>query len=321
MEPGRVDAPLSPPGERDGSSLEAAKMFAEFGQLLASQDDSATALERLPELALRSVPAAAAASVTTLRRGEFSTVACTDERARAADTVQYELSSGPCVDAILHDTIYRPEDLRRDTRWPVFGPRVAAEYGYSSMLSFRLQVSEIVAGVSIYAEPAQAFDDHDVQVGMLLATHGGIALSRVANRDRAGNLDRALQTSRDIGVAIGILMTRHMIPRQQAFELLRITSQRLNRKINELAVEVIETGALPQPGPQVADAPAERATARGRFPRGRSSPRGFGPPGGERDARADQPAGQPGLLDRGQDRIAGLERAGDEHDKAGPFGQ
>jgi hypothetical protein len=220
-------------------------MFAELGRQLATQNDAAGALQRLPVLALRSIPTADAASVTTLRRGEFSTVASTDERARAADIVQYELGSGPCVDAILNDTIYWPEDLGRDTRWPVFAARVATEYGYTSMLSFRLQVSEIIAGLNIYAEAAHAFDEHDVQVGVLLATHGGIALSRVVNRERANNLDRALQTSRDIGVAIGILMTRHMIPRQQAFDLLRIASQRLNRKINDLAGEVIDTGTLP----------------------------------------------------------------------------
>jgi AmiR/NasT family two-component response regulator len=54
----------------------------------------------------------------------------------------------------------------------------------------------------------------------------------------------ALQNSRDIGTALGILMNRHKITRDTAFDLLRSASQRSNRKVRDLAHEVIETGTL-----------------------------------------------------------------------------
>lgn len=69
------------------------------------------------------------------------------------------------------------------------------------------------------------------------------------NRDRADNLDKALLTSRDIGVAMGVLMIRQKITREQAFDLLRIVSQSSNRKLHEVAEAVAETGALPWVGP------------------------------------------------------------------------
>ena len=45
----------------------------------------------------------------------------------------------------------------------------------------------------------------------------------------------ALASSRDIGLAMGVLMTRYQITREDAFDLLRIASQRTHRKLREVA--------------------------------------------------------------------------------------
>ena len=83
----------------------------------------------------------AGASITTLRHNRFVTVAATDDRARRADAIQYELGSGPCLDAIVAETMYRPRDLRTDPRWPAYGRRVVDELGLHSMLSYRMLLS------------------------------------------------------------------------------------------------------------------------------------------------------------------------------------
>ena len=118
-----------------------------------------------------------------------------------------------------------------------------------SMLSYRLHTelaaSELIAGLNLYADRPSAFDATAVEVGLLLATHGSLAIAAAFNRERADNLERALRTSRDIGVAMGVLMTQHKITRDQAFDLLRIVSQNSNRKLHEVAVVVGETGDLP----------------------------------------------------------------------------
>jgi AmiR/NasT family two-component response regulator len=58
------------------------------------------------------------------------------------------------------------------------------------------------------------------------------------------NLERALTTNRTIGVAIGILMARRGLTAEQAFDVLRTASQHANRKMSELADEVVYTGIL-----------------------------------------------------------------------------
>jgi AmiR/NasT family two-component response regulator len=58
-------------------------------------------------------------------------------------------------------------------------------------------------------------------------------------------LEVAVTTNRQIGAAIGILMHQHKITESQGFELLREISQRTNRKLRDLADELVFTGALP----------------------------------------------------------------------------
>jgi AmiR/NasT family two-component response regulator len=62
---------------------------------------------------------------------------------------------------------------------------------------------------------------------------------------QAAHLRRALDHSRDIGAAIGVLMAMKKVTRDEAFGLLRRASQDQNRKLYELALEVLSTGELP----------------------------------------------------------------------------
>jgi hypothetical protein len=72
------------------------------------------------------------------------------------------------------------------------------------------------------------------QVGSLLATHAALAIAESVSLDRARNLERALESNREIAVAIGVLMTTHRITRADAFNLLRIASQRSNREMSDI---------------------------------------------------------------------------------------
>ena len=62
--------------------------------------------------------------------------------------------------------------------------------------------------------------------------------------NRAGHLSKALQSNREIGVAMGILMLQHRFTREEAFDVLRVASQNANRKLAGLAAEVADTGTL-----------------------------------------------------------------------------
>lgn len=59
------------------------------------------------------------------------------------------------------------------------------------------------------------------------------------------NLERALRTSRTIGAAVGILMERHKVTQNEAFAILATSSQHSNRKLADLAEEIVYSGTLP----------------------------------------------------------------------------
>ena len=61
-----------------------------------------------------------------------------------------------------------------------------------------------------------------------------------------GQLRQALQTNRTTGTAVGIVMTRYELDSERAFKVLVRTSQQSNRKLHDIAAEVVRTGTLPE---------------------------------------------------------------------------
>jgi AmiR/NasT family two-component response regulator len=62
---------------------------------------------------------------------------------------------------------------------------------------------------------------------------------------KVDNLTIALESSRRIGAALGVVMARQRVTIDDAFELLKSVSQNSHRKLRDIADEVLYTGALP----------------------------------------------------------------------------
>ncbi|MGA8118115.1 MAG: GAF and ANTAR domain-containing protein [Actinocatenispora sp.] len=239
-----------PPADRTSATVlqDVARVFAELATEVANAKDMTSALDAVAQVAARRISGASWVSVTIYRPPKFVTAVATDERARRADALQYDLRSGPCVDAIIEDVLYHPGDVRNDERWPEYGPR-AAKLGVASMVSYRLALEgeQAVGGLNVYSEQVNAFDEEAIGVGLLLAAHGSLAVSAAARVRKVENLQRGMESNRDIGVAVGVLMARHALTREKAFDLLCVVSQDTNRKVHALAIEVADTGMLALP--------------------------------------------------------------------------
>jgi hypothetical protein len=228
-----------------------ADLFARLGVLIGSGLSADAALSVVTSAGVVAIDGAEALAVTIKRNGTFQTVAATSDLPSRVDAIQYELGGGPCVDAVVQETVFRSRDLRTETRWPQFACRAVAATGVLSMMSFRMFFEEetLHAGLNVYAIKPDAFDDLAETTALVLTTHAALALSSARKRERIENLHYALSTNRDIGTAIGILMNRHLATQQQAFDMLRVASQRTHRKLADIAHEVIDTGQLDYPGP------------------------------------------------------------------------
>ena len=78
------------------------------------------------------------------------------------------------------------------------------------------------------------------------AHHQMSQLRDVAAQTTVGQLRQALQTNRTTGTAVGIVMSRYDLDAERAFKVLVRTSQQSNRKLHDIAAEVVRTGALPE---------------------------------------------------------------------------
>ena len=224
-------------------------MYGELRDQVTAEPGVSGALHAVCMVAARAVPGADAASVTRRQGGSFATVATSDLAATRADALQYELGTGPCVDAVEKGNVFRSRDLASDRRWPNWGPVVADSIGLRSVLSIRLTLDDedAMAGLNMYSYQLDAFPEASVGVATLLASHAAVIVSELLAREKATSLEAALASSRDIGVAMGVLMATYKITRDDAFDLLRIASQRSNRKLRDIATDVADTGMLEMP--------------------------------------------------------------------------
>lgn len=223
--------------------------FAELARELATKPTLADTLQAIVERAAATVPGAEDASITIKRQEQrYQTVAATGELPRQVDAIQYQTLEGPCLQALEDHHVFRTDDLRSEPRWPRFASGVTARTDAVSMMSHRLflEDSDTIGALNLYSRRPAAFADLDVSALDALATHCAIALTTAAEREENQHLRLALETNRDIGVAIGILMATRLVTKQQAFDALRIASQHTHRKLHQIALEVIETGELPR---------------------------------------------------------------------------
>jgi len=237
------------PFDSDPSQLSLAQTFGWAARELAQVHTERDAWHVIVRIGVQTVAGAEAGGVTVLRADKFETVAPSSPLPTRVDAIQYELGTGPCVDAILQQTIFRTGDLRHAERWPEFGRAAFEQQGVLSMLSFRLypEREDGVAGLNLYSTQPHAFDEAAELIGGVFATHAAIALFAARHHEQNGHLQEALASNRDIGVAMGILMRNHLLTKQQAFDLLRLASQRTHRKLRDIALQVGETGTLDFP--------------------------------------------------------------------------
>jgi len=171
---------------------------------------------------------------------------------RGRGRAQYDAGEGPSLDAFSAPLVDAPSFP--DDRWPRLGAQ-PVEHGVESSVSYRLGAvsgsdseEDSLGSLNIYALSPGAFDQTALEIGSILAAHASLAARAVGERtslDALGHhLERALSSRDVIGQAKGILMERLMVTPEEAFDILRRSSQRLNVKLREIARQLTETGQV-----------------------------------------------------------------------------
>jgi GAF domain-containing protein len=209
-------------------------------------------LEQVVRLAAEVVTPAAAGGITFDREGRPVTAATSAPLAAEVDEVQYGIDSGPCLDALRGGEVVAADDLTTETRWPAFAS-FAVAHGVASSLSLPLRVGDRTIGaLNLYAHEPAAFRGAR-RHAEAFAVQCGAALTVALRQSDAAVLRRqlteAMAARSIIDQALGILMAQQRCSAQQAFDLLRQASQHRNRKLREVAAELVTkvSGGPPQP--------------------------------------------------------------------------
>lgn len=204
---------------------------------LAAHGTVEAVLDGIVHLAVDAVEGCEFAGISLVQGRKVSPSAATGDVPRTIDEIQSEVDDGPCIEAIRTHEIVLVSDLEQEARWPEFSTRAHAETGVSSIVSFRLFVEEDTMGaLCLFACQTEAFDQTDLAMGAVFAAHAALAMSGARREE---NLLRKAETRDLIGRAKGMLMEGFDLDDEGAFSALRGASQRLNRKLVDIADDVV----------------------------------------------------------------------------------
>jgi GAF domain-containing protein len=183
-------------------------------------------------------------SVTLIAAGRPLTMAATDATATDLDRAQYAVDDGPCLAAARRQQLINIDDMGHDGRWPAFR-RVALFHGVAASMSVPLLMEETdtFGALNIYGAVVGGFTRQDEELAERFAEQAAIVVGNVAAYwtalESSVNLTAAMQHRGVIEQAKGLLMAAHRCSPDDAFTLLRQRSQTENRKLRDVAIDMV----------------------------------------------------------------------------------
>ncbi|MFE9776230.1 ANTAR domain-containing protein [Streptomyces sp. NPDC005931] len=191
--------------------------------------------------------------VTLQRRHRPLTVVSTGDTADRLDEKQYGLDDGPCLQALRTGEPVAVADMTAEKRWGAY-PTFATALGIRSSLSLPIPVHEHTAGaLNFYATEPDAFTRRERSrlEQFALQAGGGIALAQRLSdaEDFTRELQSAIRSRAVVDQAVGVIMHQRRCSADEAFDILRSTSQETNTKLRDLCARLIVdlTGHPPVP--------------------------------------------------------------------------
>ena len=186
------------------------------------------------------------ASITAYRDDTVTTVAASDDAARAVDRAQYDDEAGPCLEALDAGCPTAVPDVAATVRWPGFRD-CAHRFGITASLSIPLFAGRGVAtaALNLYGREPHSLTSlgaavqatYDAQAGPgtagtgELVDHGGEALT--------AGLAGAFTVRAQIQQAIELLMTTTHRTADAAYLLLRMRAAETGALLADTATAVI----------------------------------------------------------------------------------
>jgi GAF domain-containing protein len=238
-----TDAAGGPARERDREQL-LAETFVVLADTLVDDYDVVDLLHQLVDACVNLLGVTAAGLLLDDQRGNLAVVAASNEETRLLEVLQLQSDAGPCLDCVRTGVAVTVDDLEVDqARWPVFAAAAIAA-GFRSVAAVPLRLrTETIGALNMFhsaPHPVAATDRRLAQALADVATIG-ILQRRSSHRSAvmAEQLQHALNSRIVIEQAKGVLAERNGVDMDAAFTALRRYARNHNRKLSELAMDVV----------------------------------------------------------------------------------
>jgi GAF domain-containing protein len=190
-------------------------------------------------------------TITVERDGGPATVASSSEQGRRLDETQYAFDDGPCLTAARQQRLVLIPDLKSDHRWSDY-LEAALKEGVRSVLAVPIPTDPFShAGLNCYANRMGAFSEETVA---LLGEHAA-AMSRVLRialrlhgaEIHPDHLRAALKSRAVVDAAVSLIMLQQHGGREGALEVLQLAAKSGNRRMQEVATDIVRGAGLPGP--------------------------------------------------------------------------
>jgi GAF domain-containing protein len=221
-----------------------AETFVLLADTLVDDYDVVELLDQLVAACVNLLNVNAAGLLLDDQKGNLAVVASSSEETRLLDVLQLQSNEGPCLDCVRTGAAVTTDDIAADrARWPLFAPAALAA-GFRSVTALPLRLrDQTIGGLNMFrtgADPVHAEERRLAQALADVATIG-ILQRRSAHRSTmmAEQLQHALNSRVVIEQAKGVLAERNSVDMETAFNALRRYARNHNRKLSELALEVV----------------------------------------------------------------------------------
>jgi GAF domain-containing protein len=221
-----------------------AETFVTLADTLVDDYDVVDLLHQLVDACVNLLGVTAAGLLLDDQRGNLAVVASSNEETRLLEVLQLQSDAGPCLDCVRTGVAVNVDDLEVDqARWPVFAA-AAISVGFRSVAAVPLRLrTETIGALNMFHRAPYPVAAEDRRLAQALADVAtiGILQRRSSHRSAmmAEQLQHALNSRVVIEQAKGVLAERNGVDMDAAFTALRRYARNHNRKLSELAMDVV----------------------------------------------------------------------------------
>jgi len=233
-----------------------AAAFVELADTLTEHFDVAEFLHTLAARCVDLLDVNAAGVMVTDPRGNLRVMASSSERVHLLELLEIESNAGPCVECFATGQPVSDIDLHVvDPRWATFS-RSAGDAGFWAVHALPMRLRDEIIGVlNLFSARSGSLTAGDASLGQAMAdvTTIGLLHQRAIHRreEMVEQLQQALNSRIIIEQAKGVLFESLRVDMHEAFETLRGYSRRTNRRLSDVARDIVEdrldTAALRNP--------------------------------------------------------------------------